>query len=72
MGELGGHIPKRGTDERVCVVEVFEDEVGGWTTFAQTRRVGRWVGGLIEKVEENEAVRMRYCELWVGGWERFT
>ena len=29
-----------------------------------------WVGGWVGWVEENEAVRMSYCELgiWVGGW----
>ena len=34
--------------------------VGGW--------VGGWVGN--REVEEDEAVRMSYCELWVGvgGW----
>ena len=33
--------------------------------------MGGWVGGWIEgarKVEEIEAVRMRCCELGVGGW----
>ena len=41
--------------------------------------VGGWVGGLnelvlfvYEKVEEIEAVGMRYCELGVGGWVEGT
>ena len=28
--------------------------------------MGGWVG--YGKIEENEAVRMSYCKLWVGGW----
>ena len=27
-----------------------------------------WVGGWVGWVEEEQAVRMRYCMLWVGGW----
>ena len=30
--------------------------------------VSGWVGGWVEKVEEEQAVRMRCCGFWVGGW----
>ena len=43
----------------------LEGWVGGWVEEI-------WVGGwVVEKIEENEAVGMSYCELgvwWVGGW----
>ena len=35
------------------------------------RDLGRWVGGwVVEKIEEDETVRMRCWSLWVGGWLR--
>ena len=41
------------------------EEVGGWVGFVFTL-VSGWVGD--GKIEEDEAVRMSYCELGVGGW----
>ena len=40
------------------------EEVGGWVGFVFTL-VSGWVGD--GKIEEDEAVRMSYCELGVGG-----
>ena len=76
-GWVGGDGPGRVSSEDVPVVFLLEvTKVTGmekaWVDWV-LGRVGGWVGGWVgcRWVEEDETVRMSYCEGgfgWVGGW----